>query len=103
MISVEEKIVEGTIFNEYWNDAHIIDIYNDIFSDNQEKRYDFVQMIIDKVNEIPEGCESIDWGKFLSVDFMSHLLLNNVIFGSYLMICSLFPTIECFSWNYFLV
>jgi len=41
MISVDEKIVEGTIFNEYWNDAHIIDIYNDIFSDNQEKKYDF--------------------------------------------------------------
>jgi hypothetical protein len=41
MISIDEKIVEGTIFNEYWNDAHIIDIYNDIFSDNQEKEYDF--------------------------------------------------------------
>ena len=41
MISVDDKIVEGTIFNEYWNDAHIIDIYNDIFSDNQEKKYNF--------------------------------------------------------------
>ncbi|MHA1349975.1 MAG: hypothetical protein ACTSPZ_03940, partial [Promethearchaeota archaeon] len=41
MISVDEKIVEGTIFNEYWNDARIIDIYNDIFSDGQEKKYDF--------------------------------------------------------------
>ena len=41
MISVDDKIVEGTIFNEYWNDAHIIDIYNDIFSNNQEKKYDF--------------------------------------------------------------
>ncbi|GAG75898.1 unnamed protein product, partial [marine sediment metagenome] len=40
MISVDEKIVEGKIFNEYWNDAHIIDIYNDIFSDNKEKKYD---------------------------------------------------------------
>ena len=41
LISVDDKIVEGKIFNEYWNDAHIIDIYNDIFSDKQEKKYDF--------------------------------------------------------------
>ncbi len=41
MISIDGEIVEGTIFNEYWNDAHIIDIYNDIFSDNKEKKYDF--------------------------------------------------------------
>ena len=41
MISIEGEIVEGTIFNEYWNETHIIDIYNDIFSDNQEKKYDF--------------------------------------------------------------
>ncbi|MBY9010662.1 MAG: hypothetical protein KGD74_12415 [Candidatus Lokiarchaeota archaeon] len=41
MISVDDKIVEGKIFNEYWNDAHIIDIYNDIFSDGQEKKYNF--------------------------------------------------------------
>jgi len=41
MISQENKIVEGKIFDEYWNDAHILDIYNDIFSDNLEKKYNF--------------------------------------------------------------
>ena len=41
MISIDDKIVEGKIFNEYWNDAHIIDIYNDIFSDKIKKKYDF--------------------------------------------------------------
>ena len=41
MISQENKIVEGKIFDEHWNDAHILEIYNDIFSDNLEKKYDF--------------------------------------------------------------
>jgi len=41
MISQENKIVEGKIFDEYWNDVHILDIYNDIFSDNLEKKYNF--------------------------------------------------------------
>lgn len=41
MISQENKIVEGKIFDEFWNDAHILDIYNDIFSGNLEKKYNF--------------------------------------------------------------
>ena len=41
MISHENKIVEGKIYDEYWNDAQIIDIYNDIFSDNLVKTYNF--------------------------------------------------------------
>jgi len=41
MMSVDNKIVEGTIVNELWNDAHIIELYNDLFSNNQEKKYDF--------------------------------------------------------------
>jgi hypothetical protein len=41
MISHENKIVEGKIYDEYWNDAQIIDIYNDIFSDNPVKTYNF--------------------------------------------------------------
>jgi hypothetical protein len=41
MISKDNIIVEGKIFDEYWNDAHILDIYNDIFSDNLEKKYNF--------------------------------------------------------------
>ena len=41
MISLENKIVEGKIYNEFWNDAHLIDIYNDIFSDKLVKTYNF--------------------------------------------------------------
>jgi len=41
MISHENKIVEGKIHNEYWNDAQIIDLYNDIFSNNPTKTYNF--------------------------------------------------------------
>jgi hypothetical protein len=41
MISEDKKIVDGKIQDEYWNDAQIIDIYNDIFSDNPEKTYNF--------------------------------------------------------------
>ena len=41
MISQENEIVEGKIYDEYWNDAQLIDIYNDIFSDNPVKTYNF--------------------------------------------------------------
>ncbi|GAG70050.1 unnamed protein product, partial [marine sediment metagenome] len=41
MISHENKIVEGKIQNEYWNDTQIIDLYNDIFSNNPVKTYNF--------------------------------------------------------------
>lgn len=41
MISLENKIIEGRITDEYWNDAHIIDVYYDLFSDKQEKQYKF--------------------------------------------------------------
>ena len=41
MISHENKIIEGKIQNEYWNDAQIIDLYNDIFSNNPVKTYNF--------------------------------------------------------------
>ena len=37
----------------------------------EEKRYDYVQKIIDKINEIPKSKETVNWGKFFSLDFMS--------------------------------
>lgn len=41
MISNENKVVESKIHDEYWNDAQIIDLYNDIFSDSLVKTYNF--------------------------------------------------------------
>ena len=41
MISHDNKIVEGKILDEYWNDAQIIEIYHDIFSDDLVKTYNF--------------------------------------------------------------
>ncbi|MFW9950526.1 MAG: hypothetical protein ACFFKA_10435, partial [Candidatus Thorarchaeota archaeon] len=41
MIYQENKVIERTIYDEYWNDAQIIDLYNDIFSDNLVKTYNF--------------------------------------------------------------
>lgn len=35
------KIIEGTITNEFWNDLQIMDIYNDLFSGIKDKRYKF--------------------------------------------------------------
>ena len=35
------KIIEGTITNEFWNDLQIIDIYSDLFSGVKDKRYKF--------------------------------------------------------------
>ena len=36
-----DKIMEGRITNEYWNDLQIMEIYNDLFSGSQEKTYPF--------------------------------------------------------------
>ncbi len=50
MISLQDQIVEGKILNEYWNDAQIIELFNDIFSNNPEKRYNFTLMEIGKLS-----------------------------------------------------
>jgi hypothetical protein len=36
-----DKVMEGKITNEYWNDLHIMEIYSDLFSGNQQKTYNF--------------------------------------------------------------
>ncbi len=41
MISLENAILDGTVANEYWNDAQILDLYKEIFSENPEKSYKF--------------------------------------------------------------
>ncbi|MBY9003771.1 MAG: hypothetical protein KGD73_07350 [Candidatus Lokiarchaeota archaeon] len=50
MISLQDQIIEGKIFNEYWNDAQIIELFNDIFSSNPEKRFNFSLMEIGKLS-----------------------------------------------------
>lgn len=40
ILSIDNNTLEGVIYDEYWNDTHIIDIYNEIFSDIQNKEYD---------------------------------------------------------------
>ena len=39
--SLEENIIEGSIKDEYWNDAQIIEIYNDLFSESEKKEFTF--------------------------------------------------------------
>ncbi len=39
--SPENQIIEGKITTEYWNDAQIIEIYNDIFNNKQDHTYNF--------------------------------------------------------------
>lgn len=41
ILSLKNETLEGIIKDENWNDMHIIDIYNDIFSNKQEKEYNF--------------------------------------------------------------
>jgi len=49
MRAQDGKTIEGKILNEYWNDTQIIEIYNDIFSENEEKKYDFDLMEFGKL------------------------------------------------------
>ncbi|MFX1497371.1 MAG: CHAT domain-containing protein [Promethearchaeota archaeon] len=49
MMSEDGKVIDGRVLNEYWNDAQINEIYNDIFSDNRDKKYDFDLMEFGKL------------------------------------------------------
>lgn len=46
----------------------------------EEKRSDYVQKIIDRINEIPKGSEPVDWGSFFSIEFVCWLVeyINSV-------------------------
>jgi hypothetical protein len=39
--TLEDNVIEGKISNEFWNDAQILEIFEDIFSEKQKKIYDF--------------------------------------------------------------
>ncbi|MFW9877014.1 MAG: hypothetical protein ACFFG0_28300 [Candidatus Thorarchaeota archaeon] len=41
IISVENKVVEGTIYDEFWNDTHLIEIYNELFYESEYRKYQF--------------------------------------------------------------
>lgn len=41
MLSLDNKIFEGVINDEYWNDTQVIEIFNDIFSEKEARRNDF--------------------------------------------------------------
>jgi len=41
MLTLDNELLDGKIKDEYWNDTQIIEIFNDIFSDKKEKKYNF--------------------------------------------------------------
>ncbi|MFX1315589.1 MAG: hypothetical protein ACFE9T_06960 [Promethearchaeota archaeon] len=41
MISLDNQIVEGTILTEYWNDTQILEIFNELFSESEDRKYIF--------------------------------------------------------------
>ncbi|MFX0032600.1 MAG: hypothetical protein ACFE9P_08040 [Candidatus Hermodarchaeota archaeon] len=49
MMAQDGNTIDGKILNEYWNDTQINDIYNDIFSETEEKKYDFDLMEFGKI------------------------------------------------------
>ncbi len=41
MISLDNQIVEGSIVTEFWNDTQILEIFNELFSESEHKKYFF--------------------------------------------------------------
>lgn len=41
MISANDEIIEGNITNEFWNDAQIIEIYNELFYESEDRKFNF--------------------------------------------------------------
>ena len=64
-----DKIMEGRITNEFWNDLQIMEIYSDLFSGNQEKIYAFNLIEFGKLlfNFLPKTIKNI-FKKFQSSD-----------------------------------
>ena len=49
LISFDEEIVEGRIFNEYWNDVQLFEIFNDVFSREKQLNFDFSLIELGKI------------------------------------------------------
>ncbi|MFX0103935.1 MAG: hypothetical protein ACFE75_00395 [Candidatus Hodarchaeota archaeon] len=41
MISVNDELIEGNITNEFWNDAQIIELYNELFYESEDRKFKF--------------------------------------------------------------
>ncbi|MFX1601440.1 MAG: hypothetical protein ACFFB6_12655 [Promethearchaeota archaeon] len=41
IISVENKIIDGIVSNEYWNDSQLIEIYNELFYESEYRKFLF--------------------------------------------------------------
>ncbi|MFW9972397.1 MAG: hypothetical protein ACFFDF_19590, partial [Candidatus Odinarchaeota archaeon] len=41
IISVNNEAIQGTIFNEFWNDSQLIEIYNELFTESEYRKYQF--------------------------------------------------------------
>ncbi|UCD01656.1 MAG: hypothetical protein JSV23_01125 [Promethearchaeota archaeon] len=41
MISANDELIEGTISNEFWNDTQIIEIYNELFYESEDRKFNF--------------------------------------------------------------
>lgn len=41
MISLDNQIEEGTLLTEFWNDTQILEIFNELFSESENKKYSF--------------------------------------------------------------
>ncbi|MFW9827417.1 MAG: hypothetical protein ACFFEY_07500 [Candidatus Thorarchaeota archaeon] len=41
IFSGDNKVIEGTIFKEFWNDTQIIEIYNELFYESETRKYNF--------------------------------------------------------------
>ena len=49
LMSQDGEIIDGKILNEFWNDAQIIELFNEVFSESEEKRFDFNLMEFGKL------------------------------------------------------
>jgi hypothetical protein len=41
ILSIDNRIIEGKVSNEFWNDTHIIEIYNELFYETETRKYNF--------------------------------------------------------------
>ncbi len=41
MNSVDDEVIDGTIANECWNDSQVLEIYNELFTESEHRKFNF--------------------------------------------------------------
>ncbi|MFX1312977.1 MAG: hypothetical protein ACFFHD_10230 [Promethearchaeota archaeon] len=84
MISIDNRVIEGVIINEFWNDAQLLEIYSELFYDPEKRKYNFNLIEFGQLFFLFLPKEIRDFFKSLKIEKMNvipqiYFILDNMI------------------------